>query len=151
MADLTAPQLVTLATEINTDPKALTYLPASKNNIQIASIINTVGASVETVRAGLVTSAQVMGAILLSELAASLTTQPQLFQFLYYISSGFVDFSNTNVRAAMVSLFPVGTAPTTRTNFQNLVDRPASRAEVLFGAGQIISPWDVGRALVRPA
>lgn len=143
MADLTPAQLVALASEINTDPKALAY--AGKNNVQVAAILNTVGASAEKVRAGIVAVQVLLNAIDGVELDALTTGKKMTLQI--YFSGGSVDTNNDNVRAGIGSVFAAGTA--SRANLLAAVDRSGSRAEVLFGSGAIVQPWEVGRALGR--
>lgn len=145
MADLTPAQLVALASEINADPKALAY--AGKNNVAVAAILNTVGASGEKVNAGIVPAQVLLNAIDGVELDALTTGKKMTLQI--YFSSGSVDSGNANVRAGLASVFAAGTA--SRTNLIAIVDRSGSRGEVLFGIGAIVQPWEVGRALGRPA
>ena len=146
MADLSASQLITLANELNNDPKGLGYA-GGKNNSQDANLLNTPGASNEKISAGLIPSWQVMDQIVQSEFI--LLTSPNQNLFLAYISAGYVDAASSTTQANFVAMFPTATAPTTHANLVALVNRPATRGEILFGAGTIINSWDVGRALNR--
>ena len=150
---LTAAQRTSLATEINTDPKSLGYSPGSKNNVQIAAIINTVGASNEKLAAGVIPSYQVANAFVNSEIDALIAASPTLpSKLLLYLATGQIDTNTTtgaNTRAAFLAMFPNGTAPTTRANLIALVDRLAARAEILFGVGVVVLVEDVSAALNR--
>jgi hypothetical protein len=145
MADLTPAQLTTLATEINTDPKALGY--AGKNNIQCAAILNTVGASAQNVGAGVVQAWQLMELVVQSEFIALTTANQNLFNC--YVSSGAIDASNATVQANFLAIFTVAASPTTRANMVAFVNRSATRGEILFGSGTIIAASNVGQALNR--
>jgi len=147
MADLTAAQLTALATEINTDPKALGY--AGKTVAQRTTIINTVGASSEKIGAGVVQGWQLMDQVIQSEFIQLTVANQNLF--LAYLAGGQIDASSANVQANFLAMFPSGTAPTTRANLIAFVNRSASRAEVLFGAGAVVSSWDMGRATGVPS
>lgn len=147
MADLTAAQLTALTTEINTDPKALGY--AGKTVAQRVTLINTVGGSNEKIGAGVVQGYQVMDQVVQSEFIGLTVANQNLFNC--YVSSGQIDASNATVQANFLAMFPVATAPTTRANLIALVNRSASRAEVLFGAGTVVQVWEMARATGVPS
>lgn len=142
MADLTSAQLTALATELNTDPKALGY--AGKTNIQDAALLNTVGASGETINPGTLPTWQVTAAIVGSEWTALTQANKDLLAF--YLNQGTVDTTSANVRTAIGGLFSAGA---TKTALLALVNRPATRGEILFGVNTAITPSNVGQALVR--
>jgi len=142
---LTTAQRTALATEINTDPKALGYSPGTKTNAQITTIINTAGASSETIDSGVVQGHQIVGAIVQADYA--LLSAAQVSQLTIWLSPPFVDTSSANVRAVFAALFGAGTQ--TRTNLQALTQRAASRAEILFGRGTVVLVEDVSAALAR--
>lgn len=141
---LTPAQRTALATEINTDPKSLGYSPGSKTNAQIAAIINTVGASAETVNPGTVPTWQVTAAIVSSEWTALTQANKDLLAF--YLNQGTIDSTSSNVRTAIGGIFGVGA---TRTALLALVNRSATRGEVLFGVNVVVLTEDVSAALNR--
>lgn len=145
MADLTGPQLIALASEINTDPKTIGY--AGKNNIQVAALLNTpgIGTTPGKVNNGVMPVQKLLNAIDGVELDALTTGKKMTLQI--YFSSGSIDTGNQNVRDGLAAVFAPGTA--SRTNLQAIVDRSATRAEVLFGQGFVIDQRDVSAALGR--
>lgn len=142
MADLTAAQLTVLATELNTDPKALGF--AGKNNAQCAAILNTAGASSETINPGTLPTWQVTAAIVGTEWTALSQANKDLLAF--YLNQGTIDTTSANVRTAIGGMFNAGA---TKTALTNLVNRPATRGEILFGVNIIIAASNVGQALNR--
>lgn|GEM_PF-6768894 len=147
MADLTPAQLTTLATEINTDPRAVGYTPASKTNKQIADLLNTQGAGTTPtkVNAGIVSVQVLLNSLVGTEVLALSAAASQAL--LIYFSGGSLDTSNANVRAGIAAIFAAGT--TSRANLVAAVDRFQSRAEVLFGTGVVLDQRDVSLALNR--
>lgn len=143
---LTGSQRTALATEINTDPKALGYSPGTKINKQIATIINTVGASNETVNPGTLPTWQVTAAIVDSEWTALTQAKKDLLAF--YLNQGTVDTTSLNVRNGVGGVFAAGA---TKTALIALVNRSATRAEVLFGVNVVVLEEDVSAALNRTA
>lgn len=134
-----------LKTEIQTDPKALGFaaLVTAGNDQGIADKLNQVGASGETIGSGVIPTWRIINATDPTEWAALTAQEKQRYQTL--TGAGLLDTSNTNVRTAFTSMFAVGTA--TRTALNGLTTRSAARAEVLFGAGTVITSADVARAL----
>lgn len=145
MADLTPAQLTALASEINTDPKAVGY--AAKTNKQIADLLNTRGLVVSDpkINAGIVSVQVLLNALVGTEVLTLTPAQSQAL--IIYFSGLTLDTSNANVRAGIGAIFGAGTQ--SRTNLQAAVDRTASRAETLFGAGTLIDQRDVSLALNR--
>jgi len=138
-------QLLRLKTELISNPKLLAY--AGKTDADIATLLNTVGASNEKqTGAGVVPTQVLMSCIVLSEW---LLLQPALQQRLsFWFSAGSLDTGNSNVREAVASVFGGGTQ--TQANLLAAVDKPISRGESLFGVGTVVYPWDVGRAKALP-
>lgn len=132
-----------LKTEIQTDPKVLGYAPfvASGSDWQIANLLNTVGASNEKVNQQYVQPRLVVGCIVYTEWA---TVAVELRQYLQMVLQDQVDVNNVQVKAAFQAAFAVGSV--TRTNITALLNRSASRAEALFGAGTVIAASDVAIA-----
>lgn len=145
MADLTPAQKTALASEINTDPRALGY--AGKTNVQVAALLNTPGLAVADAKlnAGIVKTSALISGVVGSEFAALSVANQNLCQLYFGVAE--LDTSNANVRAGLGGIFGVGTA--TRTNLLAAVDRAPSRAETLFGAGFVIDQRDVSAALNR--
>lgn len=147
MADLTGPQLTALATEINTDPKAVGYTPGSKTNRQIADLLNTLGIGTTPTKtnAGVVSVQVLLNSLVGSEVLVLTAAASQAL--LIYFSGGSLDAGNTNVRAGIGGIF--GAATVSRANLLAAVDRFQSRAEVLFGNGIALDQRDVSQALNR--
>lgn len=140
---LTTAQRTALASEINTNPLGLAY--SGKTNQQDADLLNTPGASSQTIDSGVVPSYQIWAAIVSAEWTALSAIQQQ--QLRDWVSGGYVDTSSSTVRAVFGALF--GAQTTTRANLMALTARPASRAEILFGRGTIVLAEDVSAALNR--
>lgn len=132
-----------LKTEIQTDPLTFGYLTAGTggNDEAIAVLLNTVRVGAK-VNQGLIAPALVVGCIVYTEWA---TVAAELRQYIQMTLQDAVDVNNTNVKAAYQAAFGAGT--TTRANFVKLLQRDASRAESLWGAGTIIMAADVAKAL----
>lgn len=132
-----------LATEINTDPKTLGY--AGKSDYDRAVILNTVGASAETVIRAFTNTAEIVAAIDPTEFAA-LTAANKLFLTDVVLAAPTVKSGDSNLRTAIAAIFVAGT---TRTRLIAAASKSASRAEVLFGEGITVSDTDVAKALGR--
>lgn len=143
-----AAQLQTLRDEIDNDPQSLGY--SGKTNFQIAQILNTVGLSGETVDVPFVTTGEIQGAVVGSEYLLLTAPQRDLWDAVLSAAntSRGVPIDNTNIRGQILDTWDPGTA--TRSNLAALQTRSASRAEVLFGAGTIITDNDVEEALLLP-
>jgi hypothetical protein len=137
--DLSATQLAALGTELSTDPKALGY--SGLQNQAAADKLNQVGASSETVNPGTLQSYLIVDAIVSSEWTVLSQANKDLLNF--YLQQPTVDTTSSNVRSAIGGIFAAGA---TRTALLALVNRPASRGEVLFGPGTVITKSNVGQA-----
>ncbi len=146
MADLTNGQLTALGNEITNDPKLLGY--AGKTVAQRVALINALGGSSETIGSGVIAGYQLMNQIVHSEFV--LLSIPNQNLFMSYVACMQIDASNATVQANFLAMFPSLTAPTTRANLIAFVNRSASRAEILFGTGTVITTWDMGRATGVP-
>ena len=128
-----------LKNEILNDPETLGY--AGKSDLEIAVLMNTIGLSNEKIDRGVIPSYEVINATIPSEWAALTAAEKQRYQTI--TGAGQIDSSNANVRATFQAMFGAGTQ--TRINLTALLQRPASRAEVLgFGS---INHSDIAKAL----
>jgi hypothetical protein len=138
-----------LATEINNDPSALGYaVPKNAGNDQgVADVINLVraGASFQVNREPIARETFIEN-INSTEFAA--LTALQLSRLQVILTGATVDINGTNTQSNLLGIFPnSNVAGTTKSNISALLKRQASRAEVLFGRGTIVSATDVSRAL----
>lgn len=125
---LTNEQLVTLKTELETDPKALGY--AGKTDQEIADLLNTVGLSSETVNRGVIDSHEVVSACVNNDYKN--LTADQKTHLTFITSAGQVNASDSKIKTVFQDMF--GPTTETRDNLLALSTRPASRAEVLFNS-----------------
>lgn len=133
-----------LATEINTDPKSLGY--AGKSDEEIAVIMNTPGASAETIFRAYTATEDVVAGIVRSEYDA-LTAADKTYLNEVILKASRLKTGSSTLRTQMAQVF--GAATTTRANLTAVASKSASRGEVLFGENTTISNADVARAL-RP-
>lgn len=131
-----------LATEITTDPMSLGY--AGKSDYEIATILNTAGASGETLFKSYTPVEDIIACIVRSEYDA-LAAAGKTYLNEVVLKSAKVKTGDVTLRNQLGGLFGAGT--TTRTNLTNIASRPASRGEILFGEGTTISDQDVATAL----
>jgi len=130
-----------LATEINTDPKSLGY--AGKSDYEISVIMNTAGASAETLFRSYTPVEDIIAGIVRSEYDA-LATAGKTYLNEVVLKASRVKTGDATLRSQIAQLFGAGTA--TRTNLTNIASRAASRAEILFGEDTAITDADVARA-----
>lgn len=139
--------LQALHDEIEADPLAIGYKNPDgswKGDQEIADMLNDL-ANGDTIERHIVEPRELVEQIALGDYVA-LTAGQQ--RYLDLVLEG-VDTINTRtgeteVRASMLALFGAGT--TTRTNFVNVIQRPGSRAEVLWGEGKVVSALEVAYA-----
>lgn len=131
-----------LANEINNDPMTLGY--AGKSDYEIATILNTAGASGETLFKSYTLVEDIIACIVRSEYDA-LAAAGKTYLNEVVLKSAKVKTGNETLRNQIGGLFAAGTA--TRTNLIAVASRAASRAEILFGEGAYISDQDVATAL----
>lgn len=135
-----------LTTEINADSKGLGYatLRTQANAPELlANKLNEAGASAEVLFKAYTPIEDILAAIVLSEfnaLTAAQKTACDLFLRGDRVKSG-----DPNVRTTFLALFGAGTV--TRTNLTNLVSRPASRAEALWGEGTMVTDAQASEAI----
>jgi len=136
-----------LQTEILTDPVGIGYAPyvTDGNDVLVAALLNEVrvAAPTFTINRGEVPSQKVVNEFDATEFGALVTEQLQRLSILTQF--GTVDLGDATVRQILGAIFPLG-GPT-RTNLTALATRPCSRGEFLFGAGTVITPGDVAKAL----
>jgi hypothetical protein len=141
-------QYPALKTEITTDPKALGY--AGKDISTQANLLNEVGLSQETVANHSATGLSLLASLNLTELSAN--PPNALAQWLLSMVASVtatepVDPTATPFTTLRDELFPTQAYPTTHAALVALGQRPASRAEVLFGAGAIVDSHDITLAM----
>lgn len=135
-----------LKTELQTDPAALGYaaLIAAGADQGCADALNLLRAGASfSVQLPTITSLDVQSCLDPTEFAALSATA--LSQLNVMLSGGTVNVAAANVRTILGAIFPGG-GPT-RTAIIAIVKRQGSRAEVLGGAGTIITHQDVAKAL----
>jgi hypothetical protein len=149
-----------LKTELNTDPNAYGYAAPRNagNDVTLAELVNLVRATIQ-IRRSDITPQEVAAAIDVvdytalpgSPTAAQLSTERR---FLAWLTAVFAlptmrllndDGSNGPIISNFQAMF--GAATGTRTRLIALASRNGSRGEQLFGAGTIITSFDVARAL----
>ena len=130
-----------LATEINTDPKALGY--AGKSDYDISVLLNTRGLSSETIFQTYTPSEDLVAGIVLSEYTALQANNRQFVDMVF--GRPRVQTGSANLRTQIAAIFAAGT--TSRANLVAASQRSASRGEVLFGEGTNVSDLDVAKAL----
>lgn len=129
-----------LLTEITTDPRTLGY--AGKSDSQIADLLNTPGASAETIFKAYTDTADVVAGIVRTEWNSLAAQEKQFLDLL--CGSPKLKTGDANLRTSMAGIFANGT--TSRANLIAAASKPAARAEVLFGEGTTVSHLDVARA-----
>lgn len=96
-----------------------------------------------TLPVGPVALETIVGAITDVDLAAISLSDERVLDF--YLRGSLVDTASESLRSFLFRIFPDGTV--TRANLLTVMERPASRAEILFGAGAVVQPWDVARVI----
>jgi hypothetical protein len=131
-----------LASEIASDPRALGF--AGKSDFEIATLLNTPGASAETIFRAYTATEDVVAGIVRSEYD-SLVAAGKTYLNEVVLKAPRVKTGDATIRAQIAALFPAGTQ--TRANLTAVASKTASRAEVLFGEGATVTDADVARAL----
>lgn len=136
----------TLKTELTTDPANLGYASpvAAGNDVTLADLLNQAraGATYQVYR-GVVPSYEVINNTDPADWVALTAAEKQRYQTL--TGAGQVDVSQPNVRNTFGAMFAAGTA--TRANLTAMAVRQASRAEILFGTGTVVTVADISFAL----
>lgn len=131
-----------LASEINTDPEGLGY--AGKSDYEISVLMNTPGASGETIFKAYTATEDIIAGIVRAEYDALAATGKTYLNEVV-LKSARVKTGDATLRTQVAQLFGAGT--TTRTNLTNVASKSATRGEVLFGENTNITDADVARAL----
>ena len=135
--------LLTLKSEINTDPEALGYSAVDTKGK--ALILNDASLG-ENLDPATISATDLQAAVVATEYGSLSAIQRELWMaLLQSTTAGGVQATNTNIRSQITTIWGAGT--TTRSNLAALQTRNASRAEILFGEGVSITPQAVGRAL----
>lgn len=137
---LTLVDYQTLKTEINTDPKTLGY--AGKSDYEISVLMNTPGASSESLFRSYTPVEDLVACIVRSEYDALVAAGKTYLDMVF--SGTKVKTGDATLRSQMGQLFGVGTA--SRANLTAAASRAASRAEILFGENANINDADVAVA-----
>jgi len=137
-------QVTILATELTSDPKAMGYSGTSHPDTAI--LLNAVGGSSEVLPNTSVAVGDVMDAIDIDEVDSISINKLQFF-LARAGGEGTLDISAGSAAVGQVlGTFTNALAPNTRGALLLLATRPASRAEILFGAGVTVSPADIAEA-----
>lgn len=135
MVDLQA-----LADELTSNPLGLGY---TGDDAADAGLLNDPGASGETVRRSAIPMGEIYGQIDWDgEYLAMTPEKREAFQVI--TSTEYLDVTSQHIRDAFVAIFGAGS--TTLGGLQSILDRDASRAEILFGVGVRVSPSHVADA-----
>lgn len=139
--------LTQLRDEIENDPQAIGYKnsPASgdwKEDQAVADLLNDPANGAQITRK-LVTPAELTASLDLTEFEALSAARRQ---YLAMLVTGVevIDANEPAVLSALTSMFVQGSA--TRTALLAKIQRQGSRAEVLWGEGEVVLAGDVGRA-----
>lgn len=137
--------LQVLHEEIENDPEGLGYKINGnwKEDQDIADLINdpNLGA---TIQRQFVQPQEIIEQITFTDWDAISQSARLYIQLLPALSNISTIQDGTEVRANLLSIFGAGTD--TRVNLINVVERPGSRAEVLWGEGKVVSLGEIGRA-----
>lgn len=125
---MTDAQLGQLNTELTNDPKALGL--TAMDNPTAAAKLNEIGASSETVSAGIINGQELQMAVVGSEFISLSDAKQRGWLALISAGDGQV---NVNDQRVIDQATAIWDGATTLTNLAALRTRPASRAEVLFG------------------
>lgn len=139
---LSPAQIVTLKTEITTDPQALGLLtPYNAGEFGIVKSKLETLTSVRADRMNIPTS-EILGAIVLSEYVnAAITTIHRVY--LQTLLGCDVVRVTASVRQAIGTIFSLANAPNTRAALLALIDRPKTRAEVVLGTDVVVTIEDI--------
>ena len=138
--------IAALKTEIDTDPKGLGYatLRTQSNGPEaVATRLNEAGASAETLFKSYVSLEDMLAEIVFSEYSGwSAAQKTNIDQF---IRGTRIKTGSANMRTTLGALIPAGAS---RTALVALAQRPASRAEALFGEGVAVTAQEAAEAMV---
>jgi hypothetical protein len=129
-----------LRSEIQTDPIALGYAApvAAKNWQGVADILNNPNQG--AINVSHVNSQALQSAVNPAEYLALSQGQRDLWAAI--LAQGSVSVNDAGIKAQALAVFTAA-ATSTRAAFTQLLTKPASRAEALFGLGTVIGYYDV--------
>lgn len=141
-----------LKNEITNDPTKIGYaaLLASGSDAGISPALNALTQA--RISRGIVSVSVFMadfGAQVLALKAdPTLSVAPQFAALLWSLSIvSTIDYSNPVVLGGLAGMAKASVSGLTQDQITLITTRPASRADVLFGAGVIVSPADVAQAM----
>lgn len=141
-----AVDLATLNAELETDPLGLGYATfvAAGNATHMAALVNdrSLGAGVVVVDS--VTTTDMQRAVVATEYLTLAAPQRDLWLAILSASDS-VPVADSLIRAQILAVWLAGTD--TRSNLGALQTRPASRGELLFGAGVTVTALDCSMAI----
>jgi len=145
---LTPAQITALHTEFTTDPKSLGYAAqmAAGSDQGLANLINSVENPPETGPVSSVGAEAVWECIAIADWNALTTAQQQYV--LGAVAFPTLNPANAQVSGAFSAIFS-GKSGGTLARLQALATRNYTRAEVLFGAGTVVTTNDVALAFGR--
>lgn len=133
-----------LASEINSDPAAIGYASrvAEGDDAGVAALLNA--ATATKIFRDDVAPGEIINAIVAADFAS--LTQLQLSKLsLFFAGNASLDATNANTRTIFTGIFSGMTS--TIAALSALVQRPGTRAEVLWGINTTVSADDVSLAL----
>lgn len=134
-----------LLTELNTDPKGLGLAAATDG--AAAALLNVSAAS-NAITIATTDAATIMACVVLTDYVALSADQRAYFELVIAANTiRLLDPSTgaqTRTTTTLATLFPANTA--TGVTLRQILSRNASRAEFLFGAGTVVTQWDVAHA-----
>lgn len=140
------PDPAAVRAEVLADPHGLGYKNTNgswKSDQVITTLFNAVPPTPlpgRTLDRDIVETWEILEATVPNEWRTLNAIEKQYYQTI--IATQRISLRGGNVRAALTSMFPAGSA--TLSNFTTLFQRPASRSEVLYQ--EAIQNWDIGRA-----
>ncbi len=142
---MTDAELTILKTELDSDPELLGYTTDDPYCVELLNEIRS-GASYQLPNTSVLVS-DVLDAIDASEVSAVEINGLQLFLARMQTVDGTVDISaGAPIIGQAAEIFTEADAPNSRAALYALINRDASRAEILFGAGVTVIHLDAGQA-----
>lgn len=137
-----------LQTEINSGPYHTTFAPqvTAQDWPDIATLLNDVNGSANgPVYHADITGAQLLAAVNPAELGSLSSNDKDTFKF--YTDSAEVVISDANLQSWLAATFTQLSQPLSHAALAALQTRTGSRAEVLWGAGTVVTTNDVQFAM----
>lgn len=142
---MTPQEIASLNAELTTDPASIGYaaLITARRDADLADALNLVRTGNNKVNRGFVTAQELSALYDPTEFSALTSVQLQRLNAL--LLGGSLNLTDTTVRQNLANIFPANGA--TRNAVAAYVQRQASRAEVVLGAGRTVSHTDVAVVL----